>query len=89
MIISDRQAQLAFLCLNTRAGGEGGDVADVRVCSKVPEDLLARVHEVLSEVPETRADRVEQAKNDLAGGLCTSDDVAHKIIARLISDSLR
>ncbi len=87
MIISDKQARLAFECLHTTEGGEEVDASDI--ASKVPRELLERVNEALSEMPETRTDRVAQAKADLADGVYSAGDVAHKIIARAICDSLR
>lgn len=87
MMISDVQARLAYECLLTTQSWGDPDVADA--CSKLPPDLLARVNEVLADVPDTRRERVEQARADLAEGLCSSQDVAGKIIARAISDSLR
>jgi hypothetical protein len=87
MIISDKQARLAFECLHSTEGGGEPGAADV--APKVPRELLERVNEALSEMPETRTDRVAQAKADLAGGVCSAGDVAHKIIARAICDSLR
>jgi hypothetical protein len=89
MIISDTQARLALLeCLQTNVSGGvlavGTDWSDTRV----PPELLDRVTDLLARMPETRVERVEQARADLADGRYSAQDVADKIIARCISDSL-
>jgi len=86
MMISDLQARLALECL--REAHDEGESGVERV-SKLSPELLERVNRVLAEVPETRRDRVEQARAGLAEGICSSREVAEKIIARVISDSLR
>jgi hypothetical protein len=91
MIISSSQARLALLlCLHTN-DQSGGDLAVRTDWSDtcVPPELLDRVNEILAQVPETRSDRVRQARADIADGGYSAADVADKIIARCISDSLR
>lgn len=56
---------------------------------ELPIELLARVDALLSDMPETRPERVEQARAGLADGAYSSSEVADKIIARAISDKLR
>jgi hypothetical protein len=43
----------------------------------------------MDEVPDVRADRVALARTHLADGLVTADEVANKLIGRVVSDSLR
>jgi predicted neutral ceramidase superfamily lipid hydrolase len=84
MIISDEQVQRALDYLHTPTAHE----ADVPTCT-VSEDLVARVRQALQELPETREERVNEAKERLQGDPPSADDVAAKIIGRVISDSLR
>jgi hypothetical protein len=88
MIISSEQALLALRILALDEYG-GLSVRHAGSGSPVPPELLHRVNRVLSELPETRVDRVEKARADIAGGGYDSDEVADKIIARAISDTLR
>jgi hypothetical protein len=88
MIISSQQALLALRILAHDEHG-GLSVRHDGSGSPVPPELLHRVNRVLSELPETRVDRVEKALADIAGGGYPSQQVADKIIARVISDTLR
>ena len=85
MIISDEQAQRAREYLQqtnsesvTRAG-----------CPIPDEGLVERVRAAVLAVPETRVDRVEHARESLAGPGISGAEVADKMIARIVSDSLR
>jgi len=84
MIISDEQVQRALDYLHTPTANR----ADVPTCS-VSEDLVARVRQALQELPETRDERVNEAKERLQDDPPSADDIAAKIIGRAISDSLR
>lgn len=87
MIISDTQARLALSCLHTDEG-DGGPGVDDACMRKVSPELLERVKDVLRDTPDLRPDRVAQARDDIAESRYSSADVASKIIARVISDSL-
>jgi hypothetical protein len=50
---------------------------------------MERISSSLAALPETRLERVAQARADLAHGGLTADQVAGKMIGRIISDSLR
>jgi transcription elongation GreA/GreB family factor len=87
MIISEEQVQLALRDLQNTAGGHAA-TTDGHVC-EVPVELLERISERLSVLPDTRSERIEQARADLADGTLSADDVACKMLGRIISDSLR
>lgn len=87
MIISDEQVQLALRDLQNTAGGHVMCV-EGHAC-EVPTELLERISERLSVLPDTRSERIAQARADLADGNLSSDDVACKMLGRIISDSLR
>jgi hypothetical protein len=53
------------------------------------DDLVARVRDAMLTAPDTRADRVAEARAHLAEGIFSSDAVADKMVGRLIGDSLR
>lgn len=86
MIISDEQVRCVLECLRDHDMLEDATVATDSSCT--PE-LLARVNELLADLPDTRSERVRQAQSDMANGGYSSEDVADKIVARIISDSLR
>lgn len=87
MIISDEQVQRALRYLH-RTEGCG---ASEGVCApfEPSNDLLDRISEELDTLPETRMERVAAAREDLASGGPSAEDVASKIIGRAISDSIR
>lgn len=86
MIISDEQARLAANDLRAHRGSVPR-VGPSGTCD-IPEDLLERIRTSVAGLPELRSDRVEQARRDLAHGP-TSDEVACKMLGRIVSDSLR
>ncbi len=54
------------------------------------EDVPAAVFEVLAESPPVRVDRLEQARQRLeAGEQPTADDLARRMVGRLVCDRLR
>lgn len=84
MIISDEQARLAAEYLKS-----GGLSAAQHTSHEVEPELMDRVRDVLSAVPETRDDRVLEARERLTDGAPDSRDVAAKLINRVMSDALR
>jgi len=84
MIISDEQARLAAEYLKS-----SGSPAAQHASHEVEPELMDRVRDVLSAVPETRDDRVLEARERLTGGAPDSHDVAAKLINRVMSDALR
>lgn len=89
MIISGEQAQLVLECLRTTRNEEVREVRSDASAANVSAELIARVTAALAEVPDTRQDRIERARAGLAVGRYSADDVADKIVARMISDCLR
>ena len=88
MIISDAQVRLAVKYLQTTdCSGAAPDSA----CTppEVSEELLARVRLALDQTPDTREDRVDEARALIAGTPLSSVEVAEKMIGRIISDSIR
>ena len=88
MIISDEQARRAREYLRdtgpTQASCTGCTVPD-----DLPQDLMDKVRAAVLAAPETRKDRVEHARAVLSGTGFSGAEVADKMIARIVSDSLR
>ncbi|MBW6467779.1 MAG: hypothetical protein ACNA76_03455 [Anaerosomatales bacterium] len=84
MIISDEQVRLAVDYLLTH----DTDNDETPPC-EIPEQLLKRVSETLRALPETRDERVIEARARLKAHPPSAHEVAAKIIGRAISDSLR
>lgn len=84
MIISDEQVQRVLAYLHTPT-----EQHDRTRPVDVPADLIERVRAALQDLPETRDERVVEAVARLQGNPPSADEVAAKIIARAISDSLR
>lgn len=87
MIISDEQVQRVVEYLQT------SDAYQIAAPSCVfdysSSQIVDRVVESLRDVPEVRADRVEQARAMLAEQMPSAEVVAAKLIGRVLSDSLR
>ncbi len=83
MIISDEQALLAAQYLHS------GPSADMPPRADVSDALLAAARAIVDDTPETRDDRVNEARAHLGSGSLDSHEVASKMISRIISDSLR
>lgn len=85
MIISDEEAHQAAKYIQAkRARSESLPSTP----EGVPDELVARVRDELARLPETRDDRVASARAHL-GEKPRGDEVAAKMLGRLISDSLR
>lgn len=61
---------------------------DPRRHHAVPPELVDRVREFLAGMPDTRPDRIADARKRLEDAP-SAEEVADKMIARIISDSLR
>jgi hypothetical protein len=55
----------------------------------VSDEFLERVRTALAAVPDVRPDRVEAARELMAGNLPDSTKLAEKLIGRVLSDRLR
>jgi hypothetical protein len=87
MIISDEQVRLACEYLqHTNSGTESGERH--AHAAESPE-FLEKVKLSLSRMPETRHERVEEARSLMASDAPSSDVIAQKMIGRIISDSIR
>jgi len=86
MIISEQQVQLVLDYLHTqnvptrkRAFADAG----------VSDEFVERIKREIALAPDTRDDRVAMGRELIASQAVSSDDVAAKMIGRIISDSLR
>ena len=86
MMISDHQARLALDYLKKHRSARPDDEA-IRYID-VSSELLQRVAEEIERAPDTRDDMMTRAGEVMAGRV-TSDEVAEKLISRLISDAIR
>jgi hypothetical protein len=86
MMISDEQVEqvLAFV----RSGGTCGERTGC-VSRSLSPDLAERIEASMAAAPDVRSDRLERARTHLAGGTVSADEVASKLIGRVVSDSLR
>lgn len=87
MIISEEQVQLVLEYLHTK--NQPIAPHDLSEANGVTEELMDRVKRELASVPETRDDRVAHGRDFIASRSVTSDQVAAKMIGRIISDSMR
>ncbi|MBE0475731.1 MAG: hypothetical protein IBX62_01325 [Coriobacteriia bacterium] len=85
MIISNRQARLAAKYLRT-SDPRGRERAEQP--SPADDELVERLRRELTELPETREDRVRRGRA-LLDMMPSAADVARKILSRIVSDSLR
>ena len=87
MIISDEQVRKVVEYLQTPDEYAMTDASCT--LSQAPVDLIDRVVREVSELPDVRGDRVEQARAMMAFNPPDSKLVAGKLIGRVLSDSLR
>jgi hypothetical protein len=83
MIISENQARLAAEYLKEHPGGSRCRPSDVSA------ELLDAARSAATNAPETRPDRIRDAEHYLDVGEVDSHQIAAKMIARIISDSMR
>lgn len=87
MIISDEQVRLALVYLHT--SGELSGRLSVDPTVGVTPEFVERVRREIAQAPETRSDRMREARELLTGSEPSSREVADKMIGRIISDSIR
>ncbi len=87
MIISEEQVRRALSYLQSESGSAA--VPWVHPVEGVTVELMERVRRVLADSPDTRDERVAMGRDLIASSEITSEDVARKMIGRIISDSLR
>lgn len=86
MMISDEQVRRAVDYLRT---SEEHVEPLERVTDPGAIELVDRVVEALRELPDVRDDRVEHARRFVNDTLPSSDELASKLIGRVLSDSIR
>ena len=86
MIISEEQVRRAIEYLQTPQGSEPANTIDGY---DIPTELLEKVREVVSTLPDYREERVEHARAIVENGGLSSEEIAAKMIGRILSDSLR
>lgn len=84
MRITAEQATCVARYLQTK----GSDVASARPSgySPAPDDLIVRVVSSISSLPEVRAERVTAGRALLQSELPSSDEVAQRILWRIMAD---
>lgn len=86
MMISDEQVRRAVEYLRT---SDAYTVSLPSESDSSAKELVVRVVESLRELPDVRPDRVEHAKLLMAEDLPSAEELAAKLIGRVVSDSLR
>lgn len=87
MMISDEQVRRVAECLQNTGEYPACDANPDTECAS--SELMTSVRRVIELMPEVRADRVEAARELLDTALPDSDDVAAKLLGRVLSDSIR
>lgn len=88
MIISNEQAQKAIEYLQIAKPFEAL-AQEPSAAGRIHPEFLGKVCRGLMELPEAREDRIQQARQAITVSPPASAVVAEKMIARLLSDSLR
>lgn len=84
MMISDEQARLAASdAQSTPPPTPGASL------SRVSDAVIQAAKDVVAQTPDTRPERVAEARHRLAAGEPAPSEVAEKIISRILADSLR
>lgn len=87
MIISDQQVRLALDYLHTQ--NVPSDAPEEAAALSVTPELIERVRRQIEAVPELRDDRVAEARLLMAAEGVSADEVACKMVGRILSDSIR
>ncbi len=85
-MISDEQVHRVVQSLRTQ------QAVSAPVRTSIPSadpDLVAGIVDMLCCTPDLRLDRIESAKRLVNGAMPRSDEVASKLLGRVLSDSLR
>lgn len=85
MMISEEQVRLAVEYLRTSDAYPGSVVRP----EAVSKELLARISAAMLEVPDVRPDRVAEARARCVVTAPSSEEIAAKLIGRVLSDSIR
>jgi hypothetical protein len=87
MMISDQQARLALESLHTQQ--PFGQQRTTMASSDIAPEFLERVKAELLSLPDTRSDRIEEARGLLAYQRPSAKAVAVMMVNRVISDAIR
>lgn len=85
MMISDEQMLRVAECLKA----EMAPTAQSTSSSGPDSALVAGIVDMLAVMPEMRHDRIEHARQMIDGHMPNSDQLAAKLVGRVLSDSLR
>ncbi|MHB8761393.1 MAG: hypothetical protein ACYC6J_03235 [Coriobacteriia bacterium] len=86
MMISDEQVRRAVEYLRK---AESNAVSLPSGSDPAAAEIVDRVVESLKEVPDVRVDRIAHARLLMAEDLPSADELASKLIGRVLSDSVR
>ncbi|MDP2299607.1 MAG: hypothetical protein U1E08_06785 [Coriobacteriia bacterium] len=86
MIISEEQVRRAVEYLRT---SDEYDAGGVSMPSSMSPELLSRVAEAVIALPDIRDERIEEARVRCGVTLPASEEIASKLIGRLVSDAIR
>lgn len=84
-MISDEQMRRVVQCLS----GDSAVMAPSAPAQKPDPSLVAGIVDMLCEIPELRHDRIQHAREMIDGHMPDSDELATKLVGRVLSDSLR
>jgi hypothetical protein len=87
MIISDEQVRRAVEYLRTSE--EHQDDPAATVGEPASTELVSRVRAEVERLPDVREDRIAHARVLMADDLPPAEELASKLIGRIISDSVR
>ena len=85
MMISDDQMRRVEECLSCGPA----PTPSVVLQQKPDPALVAGIVDMLCGIPELRHDRIEHARHMIDGNMPDSDELAAKLVGRVLSDSLR
>jgi hypothetical protein len=86
MMISDEQVRRAVEYLRT---SDAYNETGLAMSDPNASELVGRVVESLRDLPDVRVDRVEHARTLIEEDLPSADELAAKLIGRVVSDALR
>jgi hypothetical protein len=91
MMISDEQVRRALEFLRSQTADVDARIADVPSSAHMNVDpiVIAHATALAASAPELRQDRIEHARHLLSEHPPTSEEVAVRMLSRIVADSLR
>jgi hypothetical protein len=86
MIISEEQVRRAVEYLRT---SDEYETSGMSIPPALSPEFASHVAEVVSALPDLRDERIEEARERCLEVLPASDEIASKLIGRLVSDAIR